>query len=139
MDTKPDTLVTVAEIADYLHVSPRTAQRMIDAEELPVAMVGGRWMAETKDLDAWKESRKLQPRLIRRGPEPPPPEPVRQFRRGACSPATPPSSAGRPSPASTPAKPSAASGRLTGPSSPGSSAKPAPTASASASASAKPS
>jgi len=46
-----DALMTVKEVARYLHVVQLTIYRMIDRGDLPAVKVGSRWRIRRQDLD----------------------------------------------------------------------------------------
>ncbi len=48
-----DEIMTIAEIAQYLKVSERTIQRMIQAGEVPSAKVSGQWRFVRAIIDDW--------------------------------------------------------------------------------------
>jgi len=50
-------LLTLAEAARLLHVSTRTVQRMIRANNLPALKVGGQWRIRESQLTEWIERR----------------------------------------------------------------------------------
>ena len=48
---KQDALMTVKEVARYLHVVQLTVYRMIDRGDLPAIKVGSRWRIRRQDLE----------------------------------------------------------------------------------------
>jgi excisionase family DNA binding protein len=48
---KDDSLMTLREVAKYLHVVPLTVQRMIYRGDLPAIKVGSRWRIRRQDLE----------------------------------------------------------------------------------------
>jgi len=50
---KEDELLDVQQVADLLHVNPRTVLRMADRNELTALKVGKRWRFRLRDLDAY--------------------------------------------------------------------------------------
>jgi excisionase family DNA binding protein len=46
-------LVTVGEVADYLHVSHSTIFRLLKRKELPGFKVGGDWRFTMEEIDRW--------------------------------------------------------------------------------------
>ncbi|HEU5011109.1 MAG TPA: helix-turn-helix domain-containing protein [Roseiflexaceae bacterium] len=53
-------VLTVAEIAAYLKISPTTVWRHCVQGKLPAFRVGRQWRVERRDLDGWIESLKAQ-------------------------------------------------------------------------------
>jgi nitrogen PTS system EIIA component len=55
----PRTL-TIDELADYLHVSPRHVQQLLQDSDLPCVLRGGRMLFEREEIDAWASQRLLR-------------------------------------------------------------------------------
>jgi excisionase family DNA binding protein len=56
----PD-LITVAEAADELGVTPRTIQRRIQRGEIEAEMPGTEWLIPRRELDEYREHRDRVP------------------------------------------------------------------------------
>jgi excisionase family DNA binding protein len=46
--------LTVAELADYLRVSPRTAYQLVTDGDVPTVRVGGQWRIPVDELERWR-------------------------------------------------------------------------------------
>ena len=46
-------LMTVREVAEYLHVHPTTAYRLVRKGMLPGMQVGGSWRFDVRAIDQW--------------------------------------------------------------------------------------
>jgi excisionase family DNA binding protein len=54
--------LTIEQAADWLQVSTKTIRRYIEAGSLPAVNLGGRAIRiQRKDLDAWLETRRIEP------------------------------------------------------------------------------
>ena len=51
-------LLTLYELADYLHVNRYTVYRMVERKELPAIKVANLWRFKEKDIDRWLEKNK---------------------------------------------------------------------------------
>ena len=49
----PEELLTVEEVADYLHVNRYTIYRFIAQKKLPAFKVGNQWRFYRMTIDAW--------------------------------------------------------------------------------------
>jgi excisionase family DNA binding protein len=47
-------MMTVKEIADYLHIATSTAYRLTKQRELPGLKVGGGWRFDIRTIDKWR-------------------------------------------------------------------------------------
>jgi excisionase family DNA binding protein len=59
---KQDVLMTVKEVAKYLHVVQLTVYRMIDRGDLPAIKVGSRWRIRRQDLEDHLKRSTSQPK-----------------------------------------------------------------------------
>ena len=59
---KQDALMTVKEVAKYLHVVQLTVYRMIDRGDLPAIKVGSRWRIRRQDLEDYLRRSTSQPK-----------------------------------------------------------------------------
>jgi excisionase family DNA binding protein len=59
---KQDVLMTVKEVARYLHVVQLTVYRMIDRGDLPAVKVGSRWRIRRQDLEDYLKRSTSQPK-----------------------------------------------------------------------------
>ena len=59
---KQDALMTVKEVARYLHVVQLTVYRMIDRGDLPAIKVGSRWRIRRQDLEDYLKRSTSQPK-----------------------------------------------------------------------------
>lgn len=50
-DSKPEPMMTVAEVSSYLSLSARSVYRLVG--DLPALRVGGRWRFRASDVDQW--------------------------------------------------------------------------------------
>ena len=57
---RPGGLMTLAEVAEYLKIAPRTAYGWVKAGKLPGFKVGSAWRFERADIEAWVEERKAK-------------------------------------------------------------------------------
>ena len=48
-----EAMLTIREVAEFLHVVPLTVYRMIDRGDLPAAKVGRVWRIRRQDLQAY--------------------------------------------------------------------------------------
>lgn len=53
MNTQPDSVMTVKEVADYLRVNQRTVYRLAVERRLPGFKVGANWRFKRGDIDGW--------------------------------------------------------------------------------------
>lgn len=53
MNTSPDSVMTVKEVADYLRVNQRTVYRLAVEHRLPGFKVGATWRFKRVDIDEW--------------------------------------------------------------------------------------
>ena len=52
-----DKVMTVTEVADYLHVHPSTIYRLLRKQEIPAFRVGSDWRFNRESIDDWRTSR----------------------------------------------------------------------------------
>ena len=45
--------LTVAELADLLRVSPRTAYQLVETSVVPTVRIGGQWRIPVDQLEQW--------------------------------------------------------------------------------------
>lgn len=57
-----ETMLTLKEVARYLHVVPLTVYRMIDRGDLPAVKVGRVWRFRKEDLQAYLNRSASRPR-----------------------------------------------------------------------------
>jgi excisionase family DNA binding protein len=59
----PDTAVvmTVKELAEYLHVHPSTIYRLLKTSQLPAFKVGSDWRFNVEEIDRWRRDRETEP------------------------------------------------------------------------------
>jgi excisionase family DNA binding protein len=55
-----DKVMTVAEVAEYLHVHPSTIYRLLRKKEIPAFRVGSDWRFNRESIDAWRTDREHQ-------------------------------------------------------------------------------
>lgn len=53
-------VLTVAEVAAYLKISPTTVWRHCAQGKLPAFQIGRQWRVERRDLDVWIEALKAR-------------------------------------------------------------------------------
>jgi len=53
MLNKPDPIMTVDEVAEYLDLHPLTVRRLARDSEIPAFKVGRQWRVQRKLLDQW--------------------------------------------------------------------------------------
>lgn len=52
--------LTVAQVADYLHLHPLTVRRLLKDGILPASKVGREWRIERAELDRWIDEQTKQ-------------------------------------------------------------------------------
>jgi excisionase family DNA binding protein len=52
-----DKVLTVAEVAEYLHVHPSTIYRLLRKREIPAFRVGSDWRFNRESIDDWRTAR----------------------------------------------------------------------------------
>jgi excisionase family DNA binding protein len=52
-----DKVLTVTEVAEYLHVHPSTIYRLLRKREIPAFRVGSDWRFNRESIDDWRTSR----------------------------------------------------------------------------------
>jgi excisionase family DNA binding protein len=57
MERAKPRVITVDELADYLHVHPSTIYRMLKRRELPAFKIGRDWRFDTDAIDRWRIDR----------------------------------------------------------------------------------
>ena len=55
-------LLRTGDVARRLGVNVSVARRWMASGHLPAVFVDGNWLAQRDDLDAWVESRRIEPR-----------------------------------------------------------------------------
>ncbi len=55
-----DKVLTVVEVAEYLHVHPSTIYRLLRRQEIPAFRVGSDWRFNRESIDAWRTAREKQ-------------------------------------------------------------------------------
>jgi excisionase family DNA binding protein len=58
--TAASRILTVGEVADYLHVSHSTIFRLLKRKELPAFKVGRDWRFDVKEIDRWRVERQIR-------------------------------------------------------------------------------
>ena len=53
-------MLTVEEVADYLHVHPSTVYRLLKRKELPAFKVGSDWRFNVEQIDRWRVEREIK-------------------------------------------------------------------------------
>ena len=53
MMNKPDAIMTIDEVAEYLDLHPLTVRRLARDGEIPAFKVGRQWRVQRKLLDRW--------------------------------------------------------------------------------------
>jgi excisionase family DNA binding protein len=53
MLNKPDAIMTIDEVAEYLDLHPLTVRRLARDGEIPAFKVGRQWRVQRKLLDQW--------------------------------------------------------------------------------------
>ena len=51
--SKPDPIMTIDEVAEYLHLHPLTVRRLARDGEIPAFKVGRQWRIKRELLDRW--------------------------------------------------------------------------------------
>ncbi len=49
----PENLLTIEEVADYLHVGRKTIYRLLAQKRLPAFKVGNQWRFQRKMIETW--------------------------------------------------------------------------------------
>lgn len=57
-----ESMLTIKEVARYLHVVPLTIYRMIDRGDLPAAKVGKVWRIRRQDVEAYLDRPASRPK-----------------------------------------------------------------------------
>lgn len=57
---KPDPIMTVDEVAEYLNLHPLTVRRLARDGEIPAVKVGRQWRIKRELLDKWIADRSAQ-------------------------------------------------------------------------------
>jgi excisionase family DNA binding protein len=52
-----DKVMTVADVAEYLHVHPSTIYRLLRKREIPAFRVGSDWRFNRESIDDWRTAR----------------------------------------------------------------------------------
>jgi excisionase family DNA binding protein len=52
-------LLTVREVANYLHVSRSTIHRLLKRNEIPAFRVGANWRFNVEEIDGWRVERQI--------------------------------------------------------------------------------
>ena len=52
-----DKVMTVVEVAEYLHVHPSTIYRLLRRKDIPAFRVGSDWRFNRESIDAWRTER----------------------------------------------------------------------------------
>ena len=52
-------LLTVREVANYLHVSRSTIHRLLKRNEIPAFRVGANWRFNVEEIDRWRVERQI--------------------------------------------------------------------------------
>jgi excisionase family DNA binding protein len=52
-----DKVLTVTEVAEYLHVHPSTIYRLLRKREIPAFRVGSDWRFNRESIDDWRTAR----------------------------------------------------------------------------------
>ena len=55
-----DKVMTVMEVAEYLHVHPSTIYRLLRKQEIPAFRVGSDWRFNRESIDSWRTSRETR-------------------------------------------------------------------------------
>lgn len=57
-----DKVMTVMEVAEYLHVHPSTIYRLLRKQEIPAFRVGSDWRFNRESIDNWRTARETPSR-----------------------------------------------------------------------------
>jgi excisionase family DNA binding protein len=55
-----DKVMTVMEVAEYLHVHPSTIYRLLRKQEIPAFRVGSDWRFNRESIDSWRTGRETR-------------------------------------------------------------------------------
>jgi excisionase family DNA binding protein len=55
-----DKVMTVMEVAEYLHVHPSTIYRLLRKQEIPAFRVGSDWRFNRESIDSWRTARETR-------------------------------------------------------------------------------
>jgi excisionase family DNA binding protein len=55
-----DKVMTVVEVAEYLHVHPSTIYRLLRRQEIPAFRVGSDWRFNRESIDNWRTARETR-------------------------------------------------------------------------------
>ncbi len=53
-------ILTIAQVAEYLHLHPLTVRRLARDGEIPVFKIGRQWRVQKERLDQWMETQARQ-------------------------------------------------------------------------------
>ena len=59
-------VLTVKEVADYLHVHQSTIYRMLKRAQLPAFRVGSDWRFNVEEIDRWRLTSTAQVNVVKR-------------------------------------------------------------------------
>jgi excisionase family DNA binding protein len=59
-------ILTVPEVAEYLHVHPTTIYRLLRAKQLPAFRVGSEWRFNVDTIDRWRSEQEQAAASTRR-------------------------------------------------------------------------
>ena len=59
-----DTIMTIAEVAEYLKMAPSTVYRLARQGEVPGRKIGGAWRFSRRVIDAWIKMQQSSPALV---------------------------------------------------------------------------
>jgi excisionase family DNA binding protein len=54
LDVDPNSIMTLGEVARYLHTNPRTVRRLLREEHLPGFKVARGWHFQRVNIDRWR-------------------------------------------------------------------------------------
>jgi excisionase family DNA binding protein len=57
----PAQVLTVRELAEYLHVHPSTIYRLLKTRQLPAFKVGSDWRFNLEEINRWRQEREKKP------------------------------------------------------------------------------
>ena len=70
MNNQQSEIMTLTEVAEYLHCHKITVYRMVQSGEIPAFQVGSSWRLRREDIDRWIEDRHVAPVEVEVKPRP---------------------------------------------------------------------
>ena len=59
LETRPAKVMTLGEVARYLHVHPSTVYRLLKRQEIPAFRIGSDWRFNIEAIDTWRSKQEM--------------------------------------------------------------------------------